>query len=129
MRTATLALLALALGTLPAVAAVDSGSFQSEKTGSSAGSDQVEFMGPSSDNEGATALGRDQFEELEGTENEDTNSYHSASDWNRDRGNDTDKGVVNPDDTPEVYTQDNSRSTSTDTSTNRSKAEQSDDSL
>lgn len=129
MRTATLALLALALGTLPALAATDTGSFRSEKTGSSAGSDQVEFMGPSADNEGSTALGRDQFEELEGTENADMNSYHSAKDWQRDRSKGKNKGVVGPDDTPEVYTQDNSRSTSTDTSTNRSKAEQSDDSL
>jgi hypothetical protein len=129
MRTATLALLALTLGHLPALAGSDRGSIRWGINGSSAGSDQVEFMGPSSDNEGSTVLGRDQFEELEGTENADTNSYHSARDWNRARGYKKEKRVAPPDDTPDVYTKDNSSSTSTDTSTNRSKAGQRDDSL
>lgn len=109
MKAATMAILALALAQAPAWAVTDVGEFRSEKTGSSATSDQVEFAGPSS-------------QELERTEDEDeVTTYRSTYDPR--------KNVTDPDDTPEIYSRDEMDSTGTDTSTDRSRAGQQDEGL
>lgn len=112
-----MAILALALAQGPAWAMSDSGTFRSEKEGSSATSDQAEFVGPS-----------DRYAELERSadegENEDEDevtTYRSTYDPN--------KAVMEPESNPGLFSRGDADEEATDDPAEGSRAGQEDEGL